>query len=205
MSMAAEQPERLIASARAGDPESLDRLLRQYGNYLQILAQTQMGAKLRQRVAPSDLAQDTLVLAFRRFGQFRGATEKELLAWLRRILARRLADHVKKHKSLKRDLRRDVSLEDALRQSSMHVQRALADGIGSPSSLAARRENAVLLADLLAQLPEDYREVLILRHLERLDFARIAVRMGRSAEAVRQLWVRALEQFRQNAKVNGDD
>jgi RNA polymerase sigma-70 factor (ECF subfamily) len=78
--------------------------------------------------------------------------------------------------------------------------RALNDGLvaphSSPSHQAARREQAVLLADALGRLPEDYREVLILRHLEGLSFPHVARRMGRSLDSVKNLWTRALAQLR---------
>ena len=54
----------------------------------------------------------------------------------------------------------------------------------------------VLVADALSQLPEDYREVLILRHLESLSFPEVAKRMGRTLSSVDKLWVRALARLR---------
>jgi RNA polymerase sigma-70 factor (ECF subfamily) len=54
----------------------------------------------------------------------------------------------------------------------------------------------VLLAEVLAHLPQDYRNVIILRNLEGLAHEQIADRMGRSVGAVRMLWVRALERLR---------
>jgi RNA polymerase sigma-70 factor (ECF subfamily) len=66
----------------------------------------------------------------------------------------------------------------------------------TPSQHAARREQAVLLADALGKLPDDYREVIILRHLEGLPFAEVAGRMGRSEDSVQKLWVRALANLR---------
>ena len=68
----------------------------------------------------------------------------------------------------------------------------------SPSEAASRREEAVRLADALGRLPGDYREVLILRHLEGLTFPAAATRMGRTVDAVEKLWMRAL------AKVRGE-
>ena len=66
----------------------------------------------------------------------------------------------------------------------------------SPSQQAARREEAVRLADVLCQLPEDYRDVLVLRHLEGLSFPDVAQRMGRSLDSVKNLWARALARLR---------
>jgi len=53
------------------------------------------------------------------------------------------------------------------------------------------------VADQLAQLPPDYREVIVLRNLEGLPFAQVAKRMGRTSGAVRILWLRALDHLRQ--------
>ena len=53
-----------------------------------------------------------------------------------------------------------------------------------------------MLADALGQLPEDYREVIILRHLEGLTFPAVASRMGRTPESIKKLWARALARLR---------
>jgi RNA polymerase sigma-70 factor (ECF subfamily) len=66
----------------------------------------------------------------------------------------------------------------------------------SPSQSASRREQAVLLADALEKLPEDYREVIILSHLESLSFSEVARRMARSVDSVKNLWARALARLR---------
>jgi DNA-directed RNA polymerase specialized sigma24 family protein len=52
-------------------------------------------------------------------------------------------------------------------------------------------------ATTLAQLPNDYREVLVLRHLEGLTFPEIACLMERSLDSVEKLWMRGLARLRQ--------
>ena len=76
------------------------------------------------------------------------------------------------------------------------------DQHSSPSQGAIRREQAVLLADALAKLPEHYRDVLVFRHLEGLSFPEIAQRMGRSLDSVEKLWVRGLNRLRQVLEVS---
>lgn len=191
-----ELPELLLVRAKAGEAEALDRLLSMYRNYLRILARTQIDAALGVRVDPSDLAQEVLVDAFRGFADFLGQSEGELIAWLRKILARNLTDQVRRHHSMKRDVRREQSLELLLEQSRRGFDALLQMSTQHPSSRAAQREQSVVLADALAALPDDYREVIILRHLERQKFTQICERMGRSPGAVRMLWVRALERLR---------
>jgi RNA polymerase sigma-70 factor (ECF subfamily) len=195
VSTAENAPEVLLTQARAGDGAALGRLLELYRNYLRLQARALIGAGLRVRLDPSDLVQETFLEAHRDFARFAGQTEGEVVAWLRRILVHNLADQVKRHRARGRDYRRQESLEAKLERSSLDVQEALAVGLSTPSVRARRREQAVVLADALAELPEDYREVIVLRHVERLKFDEIAARMGRSSGAVRMLWTRALEKL----------
>jgi RNA polymerase sigma-70 factor, ECF subfamily len=185
----------LFARAREGDRAAGGELLALYQNYLRILARTQLDKFLRVRCDASDLVQETLLEAVRDFPRFAGTTEAELIAWLRQILARNLADQVKHHKAQARDWQRQESLEALLDRSCLAAQEALTRGISSPSVQASRREQAVLLADALSRLPPDCREVIVLRNLEALKFDEIAARMGRSSGAVRMLWARSLERL----------
>jgi RNA polymerase sigma-70 factor (ECF subfamily) len=68
-----------------------------------------------------------------------------------------------------------------------------------------RREQAVFLADALAQLPADYREIIVLRHLEELQFPQVAKRMGRSEGSVKKLWIRAFATLRSTLEGQGDE
>ena len=196
MVSSAELPETLLDRARRGDAAALNRLLAMYRNYLHLLARTQLDVTLRVRLDPSDVVQDVLLDAYRGFGQFVGQTEPELVFWLRKCLVNKLTDLVRRHHSQKRDVRREEPLEGLLDRRMLEIDRVLASGLSTPSGQAARREQSVVLADALALLPPDYREVLTLRHLERIPLGDIARRMGRSAGAVRMLWARALEQLR---------
>jgi RNA polymerase sigma-70 factor (ECF subfamily) len=197
MAETAEAPEVLLARARAGDAATLGRLLASYRNYLRLMADTQMGPALRSHVEPSDLVQEALLEAHRDFGQFNGGTEPELLAWLRRILARNLLDQARRHRAQVRDPRRAASLEALMEESGSGLVAVVAARGSSPSSYASRREQAVLLADALERLAPDYREVIVLRNLQELPFEEIAQRLGRKPGAVRMLWVRALEKLGQ--------
>jgi RNA polymerase sigma-70 factor (ECF subfamily) len=152
---------------------------------------------LHVQLDASDLVQETFLKAHRDFAQFAGSGERELAAWLRQILVRTLANQAKHHMARGRDQRRQESLDVLLDRSSLAIQEQMADSIASPSSHAVRREQAVLLADAVAGLPADYREVFILRNLEQVPVDEIAARMGRSPNAVRKLWARAMVALKQ--------
>lgn len=190
----------LISRARRGSGDSLGRLLQMYRNYLMVLAGTQIERRLQPRMSPSDIVQETMLRAHANFGQFRGASEPELVGWLRQILVNNLAKFVEQHVlAARRDVRREISIErlgQALEQSTIQLAALLPAGSRSPSAAAQQREEAVLLADRLAMLAPDYREVLMLRNLQGLPFETIAEQMDRSVSATRMLWLRAIEKLR---------
>ena len=189
--------EVLLARARTGDESALGRLLELYRAYLSLLARVQIGRRLPGKADPADMVQETFLEAARHFGQFRGDSEAELTCWLRQILAACLAHLVRRfYGTQARDVRLERTLEDELNLSSRAIDRGLVAEQSSPSQSASRREQAVLLADALDRLSPDYREVIILRHLEGLTFPEVATRMGRSLDSVEKLWVRALPRLR---------
>jgi len=190
-------PERLLNDARAGDAATLGRLLEMYRRYLALLARVQIGRRLQGKVDAEDLVQETFLEAHRSFPRFRGTREAEFVRWLRQILAANLADLMRRYLGAQgRDVRLEREIEDAFDRSSVLLDRGLVADGSSPSQQAARREQGVLLADALDQLPDDYREVLVLRHLEALTFPEVAQRMGRSLDSVEKLWMRGLVQLR---------
>jgi|SRR5579883_4624 len=194
---AGSDPARLLARAAAGDEAALGPLLEVYRRYLYLLARLQLDRELRGKLGASDVVQETFLEAHRDFARFRGRTVGELLAWLRRILARNLANQVRRYRGTRR---RDVRLEEgiaaAVGQSSAGLADRLTAPVSSPSQEAARHEAAVLLAEALGRLPDDYREVLILRTLEDLPFPEVAARMERSVDSVKKLWARGLARLR---------
>jgi RNA polymerase sigma-70 factor (ECF subfamily) len=189
--------EELLALARAGDDDALGRLLERYRTYLTLLARLQVGRRLQGKADPGDLVQETFLEAARHFAQFRGEAEPEFTGWLRQILVGRLSHLVRHYYGTQaRDVRLERVLGEEMDQSSRAIDGGLIAGHSTPSQLASRREQAVLLADALERLPSDYREVIILRHLEGLTFPEVAARMGRSLDSVEKLWVRALPKLR---------
>jgi len=196
--------ESLFAAARQGSNPCLGRLLALYTNYLKLLVAAQLDSRLQGRVSPSDVVQDAFFEAHRDFGQFRGQSTGEFVAWLRRIVINNILRVVEQHVlAEKRDVRREVSLDELgrrLEQSTVRLETLLAAQSDSPSGSAARREHEILLADALAALPADYRDIIVLRHIEALPFDEIALRMHRSPGAVRMLWLRALQKLRETLR-----
>ena len=178
------------------EPAELDRLFAQCRNYLHVLARAQLERRLQAKVDASDLVQQTLLEAYRDFRNFRGGTEAEWLAWLRRILSHNAANFVRHWQTTgKRQARREVPIGPGASSAALGPEPV--DGGESPSQELMRKERELLVADAVAHLPPDYQEVINLRNLQRLPFNEVADRMGRSRPAVQMLWLRALHQLQQ--------
>src|SRR4051812_30529161 len=103
------------------DP-SLGPLLEPYRPYLRLLARLHLDDRLRGKLDPSDAVQQTFLRACLAFEQLRSREPAVIAAWLRRILARTLADAVRDYDRDRRDVNRERSLEAALAHSSSVLQ-----------------------------------------------------------------------------------
>jgi RNA polymerase sigma-70 factor (ECF subfamily) len=161
-----------------------------------LIAQQELGPELRAKGGASDLVQETFLDAQRLLGQFQGTTEGEWTAWLRQLLLNNLADFVRRYRATgKRRISREVAPSPGDSSTSGGVEPA-AD-TPSPSATAMGAEQAAALERALDRLPEDYREVLTLRYQGELSFEEIGLRLGRSGNAARKLWLRALRKLEQ--------
>lgn len=188
--------EQWLAAARVGSSEALGRVLESCRNYLLLIAHQEIDPALQGKGGPSDVVQETFLEAQRAFVRFEGHSEAELRAWLRRLLLNNVADFTRRYRDTeKRQTSREVSLEDGA-GSGQPEGGVAADG-SSPSRQAQEHEQTAALREALARLPEDYRQVLVWRYEEERSFEEIARLMGRSPNAVRKLWARALERLQQ--------
>ena len=186
----------LIASARQGSTTALGQAIDEFRSYLALLARVQLGRYLNAKLDDSDLVQETCLQAHQSFDQFRGTTEAEFMKWLRTIMAHTAANIVRHYSRQKRDVMIEQQLERDLDRSSCNLGRVLPSTESSPSQKAVRRERAKIFADALNTMSGDYREVVILHHLEGLTMSEVAKQMRRSTNSVQKLWARAIVQLR---------
>jgi len=182
-----------IRLAREGQQEALDELLEAHRNYLRVLAAACLHREMQGKADPSDVVQETLLKVHENFHHFRGTTELEWMAWIRKILVNHLTDFQKGFRRERRSVTREQSLGSLVDRSSAML-RNLGPAPGpSPSQEAQRREAAALVADAIAELEPDDRDVVILRNLHELDWNAVGERTGRSPDAARMLWARAMQ------------
>ncbi len=157
----------------------------------------QIESHLQAKIDASDIVQQTLLEAHRGAEQFRGESEDELRGWLRRIMARNLADEVRKHRRGKRDANLEQSLQDALTNSSICLERYLDGGTSSPETRAMRNEQLIELSVAIESLPEDQRRAVTLHHLQGKSSAEIAHQLEKTEIAIAGLLRRGLKRLRE--------
>ncbi len=180
---------------QSGDFPDAPRL-EQFREYLRLLTRVQLGAAWGGAIDPSDLVQQTLLEAYQKRDQFRGTTDGERGAWLRAILAHNLADAIRARGRQKRDVTRVRSLAADLESSSACLAGWLAAEQSTPSEQAVRHEQAVVLANALAQLPSSQREAIVLHYWQGFSLADIAARLERTPDAAAGLLKRGLKHLR---------
>jgi RNA polymerase sigma-70 factor (ECF subfamily) len=170
--------------------------LEQYMDYLRLLARLQVDPRLRTRMDPSDVVQQTLLTAHEKRDQFRGRTDAEMAGWLRTILANTLAQAGRRFATGKRDLGLEQSLQAALDKSSLHLEQFLAGQEPTPGDRLLRHEQVLRLARALNQLSEDQRQAVEMKHLQDCTITEISQVMGRSEPSVTGLLRRGLAELR---------
>lgn len=166
-----------------------------FRSYLGLVARLELDRRLEGKVDVSGVVQQTLLEAHQA-GESPG-DEEGRAQWLRRILANNLRDEIRKVRAQSRDVQRERSLEAALENSTLRIERWLASDQSSPSQQAMHREAALRLADALEQLPEDQRRAIELHHLQGLTLAATAQELNRSKGAVAQLLFRGLRKLKE--------
>ena len=164
--------------------------------YLRMVARLQFDPRLRTKLDPSDVVQQTMLQAHRALKDFRGSTDAEMAAWLRQILARNLM-HVKRdYGRQRRDVARELSLEAAVERSSVRIDAWLARKESHPSERVVRQEISLQLAEALESLPASQRQAVELHYLDGWTLKQIAEQMGKSTAAVAGLLHRGLKNLK---------
>jgi len=193
------QVDARLCAARNGSNSSLGELLEGCRGYMLLVANRALGDDLRQKIGASDLVQETFLDAKRDFSNFRGNSEREFYGWLTQILVNRLRNAARHYRETQgRAIGRELPLEADLERAIVE----LTGGDETPSALIAAWEEEQRVRDSLERLSETDRQVLILRNWEDRSFAEIGEQMGRSAEAARKLWIRAVERLGRELEAN---
>lgn len=142
------------------------RLMASFRDYLRLLANLHVRPLLQAKFDASDIVQETCVEVITGFEQFRGDNERQLIAWLRQILANKGACMARKYSTEKRDARLEQKLKHHIDQSSIDLEAFVPDKYSSPSHVAMGRERVAILASAIEQLRGEQKNALIMRGLQ---------------------------------------
>ena len=180
----AEPPEagQLLSAARAGSREALGQALEACRDYLLLIADRELDPDLRTKGGASDLVQQTFLEAYQDFQRFTGDSPDELRAWLRRMLLNNVANFTRHYRdAAKRCVGRERELAG---DSSTDPAAGLPGNTPTPSVEAMAHEQAQALQSAL----------------EQLSFPEIGRLMGRTENAARLLWLRAVERLEEEMR-----
>jgi RNA polymerase sigma-70 factor (ECF subfamily) len=189
----------LIQEAVQGDSASLGKLLAEHRPRLRRMVAMRMDPRLAGRVDPSDIVQEGQLEAARRLGDFIREPKAPFFLWLRFITGQCLAACHRRHLGAQqRDVRRELSVDQPRipEASSVALAHQLLGRMSSPSQAAIREEQKAKLHEALDTMDPADREVLALRHFERLTAGEAAAELGISESAAKKRYLRALERLR---------
>jgi RNA polymerase sigma-70 factor, ECF subfamily len=188
-----------LRRASSGDAACWQRLLDRHHDRLRRMIDLRLDPRLRGRLDPSDVLQETYIEAARHLLDYLRQPDTPFHLWLRGLAGNRLNKLHRHHLGAqKRDARRDLSLEGAVPEASSVVLAELLMGSGDQPSEAARRaETQTRLVETLDRLDPLDREALALRHFEQMTSAEVGQALGISEAAAGKRYLRALERLRQ--------
>ncbi len=180
----------LLERIRRGDAQALEALLRRCRPELRDFVELHLDPRLRARVDPSDVVQETQLELVRRMDDFLSKRPMPFRLWLRKKAYERLLNLRRDHLTrARRSVQREVAFPD---RSSLLLVRPLLAGGPSPSQRLEAREQAERVSRAVAQLGEADREILLLRHAEELPYEEIACLLDIEPATARKRYGRAL-------------
>ncbi len=172
-----EQPDEkaIIRRCLDGDSDSYSVLVDRYKTMVYNLAYRMVG----DEDTAKDLAQESFIAAYAGLERFRFGSK--FSSWLYSIVLNKCRDHLKLAKD---------------RVSTDEIAEILPDSRTSPEEDAAASQSRDVLQQALDALPEEYREVLILKHIEELDYEEISAVTGAGIAALKVRAHRGREMLR---------
>ena len=192
-----QTPHPLVEQARHGDQAARRDLLELYRDHLRRMVTARLDRRLSSRVDASDVVQDTLADAASQLDEYLRAQPIPFLPWLRQIAVDRIRNAHRRHLvAQSRSITREQPAAWFSEESALSLGQQLVAHDTSPSNQAMREElRDAVMAAVTALSPRD-REVLLMRHIEKLGTAEIAEVLGMAESGVKARLYRALTRLR---------
>jgi RNA polymerase sigma-70 factor (ECF subfamily) len=189
----------LIRDGKRGDAKALNALFARYQERLLRIVHLRLNHELRERLRlqSMDILQDVFMHAFKKLPDFEPTSEGSFLHWLSRIAENAIRDHLDYAAAGKRDTLAERSLDQSLlvSQENLHLRDIIPDGGISPTQHMLKGSIKATVEDLLLELDETERELIIQRKIEGLTFGEMAVLVGKTEDAVRKHFNRSFQKL----------
>jgi RNA polymerase sigma-70 factor, ECF subfamily len=166
----------LVAALRAGDEQAFEILVRTYGGRLLAVARR----FVRNEEDAQDILQSAYLSAFRSVGQFEG--QCLLSTWLHRIVVNTA---LMKLRSRRRKPEESIETMLPTYQDDGHHVEQFSDWTSPADVLLQRKETRATVRACISELPDNYREVLVLRDIEELSTQEVAETLKMTPTAVK--------------------
>jgi RNA polymerase sigma-70 factor (ECF subfamily) len=195
------ETRRLLDEAGQGQDEAFNLLFERHRSLLLRVVELRLDNRVRARVDPSDVVQDTYLEAFRRLPDFLKRAPMPFHLWLRKTAQERALMTNRQHLGAsRRSVDRELPLPE---YCSADLARQLLAAGPTPSQQAAQGELSRLVGQAVAKLPVADREVLLMRTFEGLPYGEIAGILGIDPAAARKRHGRALLRLHELLVGNG--
>ncbi len=200
-----DKTEELLADAKAGDDDAVNRLIERHRDGVRRLVQMRLDQRIQRRLDVSDVVQDVMVAAHRRLRDYLAHPSMAFHLWLRQIAKDRVIDAHRRHRvSGKRSVDREQPLLGGAAddRSTQDLAAQLWDPEITPASAAIQQEMARRVEAAVAELGEQDFEIIAMRHYEQLSNQEVAQALGLTEPAASMRYLRAVRKLR--AILGGD-
>ena len=174
--------EQLVESAVSGNSEAFGEIVTRWERKIFALCFGMLGREDEAR----DAAQEAFIAAFRNIKNFRG--DAKVSSWLHRIAVNQCLTTKRRTRTRSEDYLNDETEED----SRVFV----APSRLSPLRLTEQKERMEVVRKAVTSLPEELRQVVVMKEFEELTFQEISEILGLPLSTVKSRLYTALKQLR---------
>lgn len=190
----------LLGQAKEGEDDAVEKLLDRHRDSLRRMIQLRLDQRIKQRVDVSDVVQEVLIEANRRLQDYLQNPVMAFHLWIRQIAKDRIIDAHRRHRtSAKRSIDREQTLvaPGNTDRSTIELAGQLCDPQLTPAAAATQREIAQQIEKAVYRLPENDREIILMRHYEQLSNQEAAEALELTEPAASMRYLRALRRLRE--------
>lgn len=196
----AEEVNRLLQRAAAGDEQAAHDLFARHRERLKRMIHLRLSRRLQGRVDDSDVVQETFLDVSRRLQEYTADPKLPFYLWLRHMAGLKLAEIHRRHLGTQlRDADREVTLHRGglPEADSVSLAAHLLGQLTTPSQAAIKAETRLKVQEALNSMDPVDREVLALKHFEQLSTSEIAEVLGMSKAGAGSRYLRAIKRLKE--------